>query len=140
MKFFKNIFASKASSETSEMPNKIEKSIGQMIKDDFFKTLWLLGYMVVIALITYGLFSALPMFFAYVYTYIGLNIGLDVTSASQTDLVYWQMISLSTGAVFAGLIFIVAKKCFGLVTRKMFVKHILKKSEISNIVKLEAKK
>lgn len=117
-----------------------EKPLRQMLKEDFFKSLWLLAYIFLIFSIIYVLFSALPILFSYAYTSIGLIMGLDLSALSQADLIFWQMVSLSTGAVFIGLVIILLKKFFGWLTYKMIAKHVLKKSEFSNIIELKGKK
>lgn len=121
-------------------PNEAKTPLSQMLKEDFFKALWLLMYIFLIFFIIYLLFSALPVIFSYAYTSIALIMGLDLSALTQANLVFWQMVSLSTGAVFIGLLIIALKKFFGWLTNKMIVKHVLKKSEFSNIIELKGKK
>lgn len=132
------VFKHKAS--TSNEANDIKIPLSQMLKNDFFKALWLFAYLLLCTAIIYILFSALPIAFSYAYTSIGLVMGLDLSALSQADLTFWQMVALSTGAVFIGLLISALKKFFKWLTDKMIVKHVLKKSEFSNIIELKGKK
>lgn len=132
--------ALKRNASTTNEAIETKKPLSQMLKEDFFKAVWVLTYIILMASIIYILFSALPVAFSYAYTSIGLIIGLDLSALSQADLTFWQMVSLSTGAVFIGLAIIVLKKFFGWLTNKIIVKHVLKKSEFSNIIELKGKK
>lgn len=125
---------------TSNEAKETKIPLGQMMKEDFFKAIWTLLYLIISVSIIYVLFSALPVMFSYAYTSIALVMGLDLSALSQADLTFWQMVSLSTGAVFIGLLIIALKKFFGWLTNKMIVKHVLKKSEFSNIIELKGKK
>lgn len=130
----------KRNASTSNEAIETKKPLSQMLKDDFFKSVWFLAYIILMVSIIYILFSALPIAFSYAYTSIGLVMGLDLSALSQADLTFWQMVALSTGAVFIGLLISALKKFFKWLTDKMIVKHVLKKSEFSNIIELKGKK
>ena len=132
--------ALKRNASTSSEAIETKRPLGQMLKEDFFKAIWLVLYIMLMTAIVYVLFSALPVIFSYAYTSIALVMGLDLSALSQADLTFWQMVSLSTGAIFIGLLIIALKKFFGWLTNKMIVKHVLKKSEFSNIIELKGKK
>lgn len=121
----------KKDSSTSDKAknNKDKRPLGQLLKEDLLKVLWLTTYMLLMFSIIYVLYSILPALFSYMYSTVGLMIGVDFTSLSTADLVFWAMISISTGLVFIALLVMALKKLFGWLTRKMIVNHVFKKTD-----------
>jgi hypothetical protein len=82
-----------AKNETKK--NETKKPFTQMLKEDLFKVIWLVLYIMVVTGILYVTYSILPILFSYMYSAIGILIGIDFTSLSNADLAYWLLISLS---------------------------------------------
>lgn len=135
MKLFKN-------QKDASTSNEAKKPLGQLLKEDLFKALWLTSYLLLMFSILYVLYSALPVFFSYMYSAVGMIIGVDFSSLSTADLVFWAMVSISTGLVFIALLVMMLKKLFGSLTRKMVVNHVFKKmnKESSKVIELKGKK
>lgn len=133
-----------AKNETKK--NETKKPFTQMLKEDLFKVIWLVLYIMVVTGILYVTYSILPILFSYMYSAIGILIGIDFTSLSNADLAYWLLISLSVGSVFIALFVMLYKKIFSFLTAKMFVKHVLRKglkeksvNETSDIIDINCK-
>lgn len=145
MKLFKHNKNASTPNEakTKETKTKETKPLGQMMKKDLFRIIWLTLYLFVIFLILYVLYSTLPVFFSYTYSSVGSLIGVNFASVSVADLIFWLMISLSVGLVFIGLLLMALRKLFGFLTYRMFVKHVLNKDTIkdsSKIISMSDKK
>lgn len=115
------------SKATENSNNTEEKTLGQLIKGDFFRILWSISYLVIIGLIVYLTYSALPFLFSQMYASIGVLISMNFKSATNADLIYWAMICLSVGAVVVSFIVILLYKLFKLLTKKIVVKHVFRK-------------
>lgn len=103
------------------------KTIGTLLKEDFFRVIWAALYLFAIGFMAYVTYSMLPFLFSYMYTSIGALIGMDYANAGNADLLYWGMISLSVGAVAVAIISTVLYKFCAWISRKMVVKHVLRK-------------
>lgn len=122
--------------------NEAKKPLGQLLKEDLFKALWLLLYISIISIIIYVVYSVLPIAFSYMYSAVGMIIGVDFSLLSTADLMFWAMVSISTGLVFILLFVALFKKFFIWLTRKTIVNHVFKKTinESSKVIELKSKK
>lgn len=120
MKLFKN------KSENKELNESNDLSVGKMIKRDLIRILWILLYAAINGAIFYILFVLLPLLFSYMYTSIGVFIGIDFSNMTTPDLVFWALISISVGLVFVIIIALIVFKMIKWLTDKLIVKRVIK--------------
>lgn len=121
----------KKTDSTSKTDKKVEKdsniSVGKMIKHDIIKMLWVLLYTFIIAFILYFTFSAIPFLFSYMYTSVGTLIGVDFSNMTAPDLIFWGLVSMSTGLIFVILIALMEFTLIKILTKNIVLKHVIHK-------------
>lgn len=123
MKFRKNTNTT-TNTTTQETKNK---SLGKVIKADVIKLLWLMLYVGTIVIILTACYSFLPGFFAYMYSSIGVLLGIDFNNTNVAELQFWNMCGLSTGAVFVFVIIMFLKAILSKLTNAIVRKHVFNK-------------
>lgn len=120
MKLFKN------KSEKKDLNEPNDLSVGKMIKRDLMRILWILLYASINGALFYMLFAMLPFLFSYMYSSIGVFIGIDFSNMTAPDLVFWALISISVGLVFVIIIALIVFKMIKWLTDKLIVKRVIK--------------
>jgi len=120
----------KSSKTSIHSGNKSEKlSLGKVLKRDFVRLLWTIVYVVVILISAMFIVSIMPTLFAYLYSACGNIIGIDFTKATNADLAFWVMCSLSTGSIIIVFTISWIKKLLTKWTNVIINKHVVIKSE-----------
>lgn len=111
-----------------------KRPVGQLIKEDICKLLWIALYVAILFIIAYVLHTFLTIGFAYLYPSLGALIGIDFTTATTVDIVFWLLVSLSVGAVVVFFVIKVLNILFTKITNAILGKHVFKKVEKSETV------
>ena len=123
-----SLFKKNSDSKTEKKP------LGQMLKEDVFKLVWITLYVAIIVTIAYVLHTFLTIGFAYLYPSIGALLGIDFTNATNVDVAFWLLVSLSVGSIVVFFLIKVLNILFTKITRAILGKHVFKKTETSEIV------
>ena len=101
-----------------------DKTFGQIVKADIIKFLWLVLYVGSVFMIFSACYAFLPGLFAYMYSSLGVMLGIDFNNTNVAELQFWTMCGLSTGAVFVFFIIAFLKTVLSKLTDKIVRKHV----------------